>query len=136
MLRSNAKVGFPGVRVAFESKHGPLTYATDKYDQVYYSDTPGWQANIRAIALGLEALRAVDRHGITRRGEQYTGWKALPAGDGTPTTLEQARELVNAFGGLTAAIKATHPDRGGDPELFRRVMAARQLINDHNGGAA
>jgi hypothetical protein len=34
--------------------------------------------NARAIALGLEALRKVDRYRITKRGEQYTGWSALP----------------------------------------------------------
>jgi hypothetical protein len=34
--------------------------------------------NARAIALGLEALRKVDRYRITKRGERYTGWSALP----------------------------------------------------------
>src|SRR5262245_9320796 len=32
MLRSGAKVGYRGVRLSFESKHGPLTYATDVYE--------------------------------------------------------------------------------------------------------
>ncbi len=72
-LRANARpVDFPGVRISFESKHGPLTYATDTHEF--------WQHNVRGIALGLQALRAVDRYGVTKRGEQYTGWKALPAG--------------------------------------------------------
>lgn len=35
-----------------------------------------WQHNVRSIALGLEALRAVDRYGITRRGQQYAGFRA------------------------------------------------------------
>jgi hypothetical protein len=39
-----------------------------------------WQDNLRAIALGLEALRKVDRYGITKNSEQYTGWKQLEAG--------------------------------------------------------
>lgn len=65
MLRANARVAFPGVRVSFESRHGPLTYATDRYD--------GWQDNIRAVALSLEALRAVDEFGIAGRGQQYVG---------------------------------------------------------------
>lgn len=39
-----------------------------------------WRHNVRSIALGLEALRAVDRFGISRRGEQYAGFRAaLPA---------------------------------------------------------
>jgi hypothetical protein len=50
-----------------------LVYATDAC--VY------WQHNVRSIALGLEALRAVDRYGITRKGEQYAGFRAaLSAG--------------------------------------------------------
>ena len=71
-IRANARPATPGVRVAFESMHGPLTYVTDRF--------ANWQDNVRAIALGLEALRKVDRYGITKRGEQYAGWKALPSG--------------------------------------------------------
>lgn len=45
-----------------------LVYATDVCDL--------WQHNVRSVALGLEALRAVDRYGISRRGEQYAGFRA------------------------------------------------------------
>jgi len=38
-----------------------------------------WRHNVRSIALGLEALRAVDRYGISRRGEQYAGFRAALA---------------------------------------------------------
>src|ERR1051326_4226362 len=31
-----------------------------------------WKDNLRAIALSLEALRRVDRYGVTQMGEQYT----------------------------------------------------------------
>jgi hypothetical protein len=41
---------------------------------------PSWQDNLRAIALGLEALRKVERYGIANRGEQYAGWAQLTAG--------------------------------------------------------
>jgi hypothetical protein len=41
-----------------------------------------WRDNVRAIALGLEALRTVDRYGITHKAEQYTGVKALGQGTG------------------------------------------------------
>jgi hypothetical protein len=79
--RANAAdPGFPGVVVSFESKHGPLRYFTDVFDRDWSGDPPGWQANLRAIALGLEALRKVERYGIGKRGEQYTGWSALPPG--------------------------------------------------------
>lgn len=79
MLRARARVDFPGVKVSFASKHGPLTYATDAYDQWYPAAMPGWQANVRAIALSLQALRAVDRYGVTHTGEQYRGWSQITA---------------------------------------------------------
>jgi hypothetical protein len=79
MLRTRARVGFPGVRVSFRSRYGPLTYATDAYEGMFYGDMPGWQANVRAVALSLQALRAVDRYGVTSSGEQYRGWSAIPA---------------------------------------------------------
>jgi hypothetical protein len=83
MLRANAKVGAPGVVVSFESKFGPLRLATDAYEQEYRNyGLEGWQANVRAVMLTLRALRDLDRWGVSRRGEQYTGWKALPPGTG------------------------------------------------------
>ncbi len=106
----------PGVILAFESKHGPLKYTTGTFDH--------WQDNIRAIALGLESLRRVDRYGITKRGEQYTGWKALASGSQAEADLELGRRLIAEHGGLKAAKRATHPDAGGDADDFRAVMAA------------
>jgi hypothetical protein len=54
-----------------------LVYATDACEH--------WQHNVRSIALGLEALRAVDRYGISRRGEQYAGFRAaLTSGGARP----------------------------------------------------
>jgi hypothetical protein len=158
MLRTHAKVGFPGVRVSFDSQHGRLSYATDAYDRWMGSDPPGWQANVRAIALALGALRAVDRYGVTRRGEQYVGWQALPAAPPDPNAMtveqaaqwlvDQAGEVADAFGHSTAQVIADrealgrvfraavyrhHPDRGGDPDLFRRCTAARDVIGVGHG---
>lgn len=97
-LRADTRPGdFPGVRVSFESRHGPLSYATDRYEWLW-SGAPmrDWQANVRAVALSLEALRAVDRHGVTRAGEQYTGWKALPPGTGQVTAGQAGAAVVRA----------------------------------------
>ena len=147
MLRSRAQVGFPGVKVSFDSRHGPLAYATDAYDSRYYSDPPGWQANIRAIALALEALRAVDRYGVTSSGEQYRGWTAiapvsaefdmtpaqaadlLAAVEGTPWTAAAIiRDQEAALSAYRWAARRYHPDVGGDVELFRRLTAARKVL--------
>lgn len=140
MLRANARAGHPGVRVSFESRHGPLTYATDRYDR--------WQDNVRAIALSLGALRAVDRYGVSKSGEQYRGWTAISAGPAM--TVEAAVQLLVAFGNGTpreivtsaaarrlayhAAIRKHHPDVGGDPDTFRRLTAARDLLDHTDGG--
>lgn len=108
----------PGVTVSFDSRHGPLKYTADKF--------AAWQENLRAVALGLEALRKVDRYGMTSRGEQYAGWKALPAGDGP--RAERGREIVAEHGTLRAALMATHPDQGGDAQDFAHVQAYRESI--------
>lgn len=118
--RSGAAPEHPGVILAFESRYGPLKYATDVFTR--------WEDNLRAIALGLEALRRVDRYGITKRGEQYSGWKQLSAGDSDPDLEQRGRELIADLGGATAALRATHPDtREGDftDDDFRAVQAAR-----------
>lgn len=51
--------------------------AQERKRLVYATDTCGfWQHNVRSIGLGLEALRAVDRYGISKRGQQYAGFRA------------------------------------------------------------
>lgn len=140
MLRANAKVGFPGVRVSFESRHGPQTFATDRFGW--------WQDNVRAVAKSLEALRAVDRYGVTGSGEQYRGFTAIEAEPDTGAmTVQQAAEYIAAHAGgsysatllltapgqvqaaFRAAAHVLHPDYGGDPDQFRRLLTARDVLN-------
>jgi hypothetical protein len=113
---ADARPTHPGVVISFDSRHGPLRYGTDTF--------PDWKENVRAIALGLEALRKFDRYGIGKRGEQYQGWRQLSAGDSD--LIQRGRELIGEHGGSTAALKATHPDHGGEPDDFRAVQAARE----------
>lgn len=143
-LRADAKVTSPGVVVSFESVHGPLRYVCDTFEARWAGQMPGWQANVRAIALGLEALRKVNRYGIAGSGQQYTGWAALGAGS-TLTPEQEALETLRRHAGLSsgpdyddaegiksawrAAARATHPDRpGGDRHAFEAVQAAYQLL--------
>jgi hypothetical protein len=131
-----------GVRVRFDCKHGDLTYATGEFFN--------WRDNVRAIALSLEALRAVDRYGVSH-GEQYVGFRpAITAGEevsfaspkdaitwltatalelgaepGTPTDLHRRLGLL------------LHPDGGEevskrDPDglLFRRLVAAKESLRE------
>lgn len=149
-IRADARPDHPGVIISFESKHGPLRYSTDLFTGRSWKALPGWQANVRAIALGLEALRRVDRYGISRGGEQYRGWNALPPGVPMPAaqmTVEEAARFILEQSGDGAfdfhelldddvlvadlyrtAAKRLHPDHGGDPEMFKRLTEARDLL--------
>jgi hypothetical protein len=92
MLRASAKPWHPGVALSFNSHYGSLTYPCDTYSGT--ADMAGWQANCRAIALSLEALRAVDRHGVAGRGEQYQGWRQITAGSGTSSLFASRDEAM------------------------------------------
>jgi hypothetical protein len=133
--RANARALSPAVRVTFQSKWGPLRYETAEFSD--------WQANLRAIALSMEALRSVDRYGVSKRGEQYRGWRQLPTGTDPAdsiTTPEQARAVLADVLNLPSlagmderdvirrAQFETHPDRGGDSTKFRKVMKAKELL--------
>lgn len=131
-IRGDARPWKPGVILSFESKYGPLSYPCDAFSD--------WRANIRGIALALEALRKVDRYGVTKRGEQYTGWKqiAAAAGEGRADPYE----VIGAACGLTAevvranprrarrrALASVHPDvAGGSAKAFGRVVDALEEI--------
>lgn len=138
--RANARTSSPAVVIAFESKHGPLKFATDMFNS--------WQDNVRAIALGLESLRRVDRYGITRNAEQYTGWRQLPSSDKreSPMTYDSAAEFLAwcvggdvsidaikedfayAKGVYRNAVKNVHPDVGGDTAEFQRLQEAMRVL--------
>jgi hypothetical protein len=115
--RANARAASPGVVLSMDvpGSVGHLRYEVATFDH--------WQDNVRAIALGLRALRAVDRYGITKRGEQYAGWRALPPG--TPSgDVGRGRTLIEQAGGLAAARRVHHPDHGGQVNDFLAVQAA------------
>lgn len=148
---ANARASHPGVILAFDSAYGALKYACDRFTT--------WEDNVRAIALGLEALRKVERYGITKRGEQYTGWKALPASTQPVMSTEQAARVVadlayrlgggpHAYGAAERvladpaelraryreAARGAHPDQGGSTEDFQRLQEAKRVLDAHHGG--
>lgn len=131
--RSGAKLrgDFPGVAISFTSKYGPLRYGSDSCTR--------WEQNIRAIALGLQSLRAVDRYGITVAGEQYTGFKAITAGPSDGLARRSPRDVIAHFAGceqgslsmrswIRKAQVASHPDTGGSPEDFDLVSRAAKQV--------
>jgi hypothetical protein len=124
----------PGVVLSFpRTLHGPLRYSCDAFTR--------WQDNLRAIVLGLESLRRVERYGIAKRGEQYAGWKQLPA---STVTREEARRrlevllrdepieahLLSDKSLARRAVRRAHPDVGGDATVWRDEIepAYRRLV--------
>lgn len=109
-----------------------------------------WKNNLRAIALAMEALRKIDRYGVTQNAEQYTGWKALPASGGLQTDEEAARTLISKSGLIAniadvlaspdiakkiyrAACNLTHPDKpSGNIEDFKAVQVAWERLKERH----
>jgi hypothetical protein len=143
--KANARAGSPGVIVSVELRGATwLRWPCDTFTD--------WQDNIRAIALTLEKLRAIDRYGVTKRSEQYAGWKALPpggativaasphaaaqtllslAGDGRdPSALTSSWDVVSEV--FRAAAKRTHPDAGGSSDDYTRATEARAVLARHH----
>jgi hypothetical protein len=117
MPRATARAGQPGVILTLVgTPHGDLRYPCSTFRS--------WQANVRAIALALQALRKVDRYGVTKRGEQYAGWKGLPSPQ--DAIVERGRRIIREHGDARRALAATHPDRGGSEDDFKAVSAARE----------
>lgn len=106
-LRSSARPASPAVVVAFDStRHGPQLFRADKYVAPSYKAGPGWHHNVRAVALTLEYLRAVDRHGAAETGQQYTGFRAIEGGRPLPPptmSREEAAKVVSRWSGETPA---------------------------------
>jgi hypothetical protein len=98
------------------------------------------------VALALEALRKVDRYGVTSHGEQYRGFlaieaTAMPAG----YTLDQALAFLADTVGVTpstvrekpqwalrGAKRTAHPDTGGNADAWASVQRAEEALR--NGG--
>jgi hypothetical protein len=140
--RSSARPKGPAIIVSFKGTKGPLAFPCDRYDS--------WEDNLYAIALSLEALRAVDRHGVTQNAEQYRGWTQLPAPaahNGTFTDAKQAAAWLALISGCSQtpallvavedaraaayrmAAKKLHPDvAGGNTEQFQKLQAAMRIL--------
>jgi hypothetical protein len=120
--RADARLVHPGVILAFNLpalKGQRLTYAVDRFTS--------WQDNLRAVALGLEALRKVQRYGMGSGYEQYAGYRALP--QMATQTPEKAREVLAQFAGLSSV------SEGDDVRAVFRLAAknAQQSVTDPEG---
>jgi len=90
----------------------------------------------------LERLRLADRYGVTKNGEQYTGWRALPPPIPAAPPMD-LREAFIFFGSPAAAefndryrelAKRFHPDTGGRPDDWLRFQRASEILRKHFAG--
>lgn len=142
LLRADAAVHHGGVTLTFTCNHGLLAYQCATYDRNGYLQA--WQANLRALVLGLEALRSYERH-VGASGKQYRGFMAIEAGPAAYTVHEHfdsvsaARAWVRDLTGSAESVSdhellrrgkfASHPDTDrGSEELWTRYQAARVMI--------
>lgn len=134
-IRANARLGSGKVRVSLDTRHGPMRFACDRY----HDGTLSWQANARAIALTMEALRTVDRYGAVHTAEQYQGFLAIEATPGLFADADDALRWVRLQAGAEArtatpkaayreAARRLHPDAGGLPADWERLDQARQVM--------
>ncbi len=132
-LRSEVrKPEHPGVVLKFdvynevEKKYELLSFECDQFAD--------WKSNVRAIADALEALRKVNRYGVSGGGKtdaHYEGYKALPSGE-TGLTDDLVSDVV------LAAYLETHSglrvkDILASKEIFKRAYkrAAAKLHPDN-----
>lgn len=141
-LRSRARADSPAVIVSFDSRHGPLMYRSDRFTTSYSSQGEPWHHNVRAVALTLQALRAVDRYGASASGEQYTGYRQIAASPAdAPPSVTMAWEILAALAGVPVpssageqarcvrlAQRAAHPDSGGSREAWEQFTRASQAV--------
>lgn len=134
--KSTMRPSTPGIIVTFETPaFGAMRYESGRFNS--------WEQNLRAVAMTLERLRAVDRYGCTK-GEQYTGWKKLPTGmpTGEWASVEAAMRFLCLIGQPStlsvlpsdldtvyrAAARKAHPDAGGSHEVMSKVNRAKDYI--------
>jgi len=140
---ANAKPAHPGVIVSFETPplgrviNGkwtetvpavPLSFPCDRFAT--------WQENLRAIALALDALRRVDRYGVTRNAEQYRGWAKLPPPGGLVTPVAMKVDDASAFLARHTNERWSHVAIEGSADAFRSAyrFVAQLMHPDTNGG--
>lgn len=138
--RASARASHPGIILTFDTPSGPLSFPCDTFTD--------WDDNLRAIAMTLENLRAIDRYGVTKLGQQYSGWRRLPpAGHAMPAmSREAAAEVLARYTSEVSAAeiatstsaqrfasreayKRTHPDTlEGSDEAFIEVSRAIDVL--------
>lgn len=132
----------PGVVLKFETYNS----AAKRYDRMSFEcdQFTEWKANVRAIADAMEALRKINRYGVSGGGNtnaHYEGYKSLPE---AKTELQTAAEFISGYSEFTVAevlmndsmmtrayrkaAQILHPDKNGSHELFVQLQKAKEIL--------
>lgn len=146
-LRGDAKQPqWPGVVVKFDvpsedrQAWDPMSFECDQFTT--------WQANVQAVTAALEALRMIDRYGVSSRGQEkahYAGYKALPSAEGKATSRTAAAEFIAKHSGVDVkeilfsetalstayrrAVQKLHPDKTNDVAEFAKLTEAKKILD-------
>lgn len=92
-----------------------------------------WQHNMHGIALTLEALRAVDRHGATMKDEQWKGFEAIGSGEERTGGVNTQALALSPERAARILVEA-HPTMGGSNAVGVDVLAKAMLDRDASEG--
>lgn len=120
-----------GVAVYFRVDGKPTVLACDKWNTV--------GDNLWAIAKHVEALRGQDRWGVGSLAQAFAGyqqleekteascWDVLEIPPPTAPGLSQQNRENHVMDAYRRKARETHPDSGGSPEAFDRVVKAKDM---------
>lgn len=136
VLSSNVTLGVerpadPGVVAYFAWDQQQIAIPCDRWQAVEH--------NVQAIALTIEAMRAMERHGAKHMiRAMFQGFTALPApGEDWRNALGEPSSLAEAEANYRARMRRAHPDAGGsDAEAARLNGAIARAREAFNGGGA
>lgn len=121
------KIDDPGVAIYFKMKGRDVVMCCDQYSQV-------WE-NVYALGKGIEALRGMDRWGVSEFLERaFTGFTALP--EFTTADIKSSWETLGlsakpadigiVHSAYKTLAKKAHPDMGGSADGFDELNKAYQ----------
>lgn len=135
---SGAKPKHPAVVLSFTARGGrKMMLPCDTYKT--------FEENLRAVALTLSALKAIDRYGVTEHEEQYRGFAQIEAPP-APGTMdyETAERLIAGLAGVPVSVlrdraqrdvvireakRSAHPDSpNGSHDAFVQLQDALGVV--------
>ena len=131
MQGDNRRLDDPGVAVYFHLKGRPMVMARDAYVSV--------AGNLRSLALAIEAMRQLARHGGDQMMERaFTGFVPIAPPDWKKPWRQVFGVTPDWRGDIRALYREKaqhrHPDRGGDDMLMAELNVAYKEAQRELGG--